>query len=347
MSLKQPAAGTCWAILGMLLWVHGSLTARAQLAQPQLQPQLQRQLSQGQSTQSQASTLKSDGRLVTFNDCPVILENRYVVPARENGIVAEVHVEQNAAVKRDQLLLSLDKDQAESELQTAKKAQAIAVDAAVDDSDLELRKFALRQAEEELNSYSEIAKSISASELRRLKLAVASAKVSVINAERMVKRLGMQAELAANAVEEATMHLANREVHAPSAGIVTEVLVRNGQYVEVGKPVMVVSDLSQLQVDCLIPIEKIDLSKLVGLDVRVESNHRTARGTPTRLSGRVTSYDPKLSAQGEIRVHCRIQNAQQDGHWVLLPEMNVRLEIAVPASQSNETPALISRRPKS
>ena len=287
----------------------------------------------------------SSVKWVTFDDCPVLLEHRYVVPAKESGTVDSVAVELNEAVTKGQLLLSLDKDEAEMELETAKENQAVADHLAADDSDLKFTKLALEQANEELASSTEFAKSFSDTEIRRQKLIVAKAGVDVIKAQNALERSGMQSKLAAKVVKAKGIKLANRDVLAPANGIVTELLVKPGEWVDVGKPVMVVADLRQLQVDCLIPIEKTDLKKLVGLEVRVESNHRDASGTPVRLRGKISSYDPKLSPQGEVRVHCRIQNQQTQGHWQLLPEMNVRLEVGVPAPAGNEKPPLISKRP--
>ena len=283
---------------------------------------------------------------VTFHDCPVMLENLYVVPAKDSGIVDNVSIQLNEFVKKGQLLVTLEKDRAELELQEAKEKHARAVELAADQGEVKLRRTALKIAKEELDNNVEIANSVSSSEIRRLTLAVEYASVALSNAENAFKLAGRQADSAAMAVKAATMNLANRDIYAPSEGIVTALKVHPGQWVEMGKPVMEISDLRQLQVDCLVPIEKTDLKKLVGLDVRIESNHRTATGAPIRLSGKITSYDPKVTTRGEVRVHCRIQNVRQGSEWLLLPDMNVRLEVAVPTQSAGEVPALISRRPK-
>jgi hypothetical protein len=96
-----------------------------------------------------------------------------------------------------------------------------------------------------------------------------------------------------------------------------------------------------LLVDCLIPIQKVDLKRLVGLEVRVETAQAIAGGPPVRLAGKISSYDPQVSSQGMIRVHAKVHNARQGEHWLLLPGMNVKLEVAMPSG----APALISRQP--
>jgi multidrug efflux pump subunit AcrA (membrane-fusion protein) len=164
----------------------------------------------------------------------------------------------------------------------------------------------------------------------------------VQTAERAQRRAQLQAELAAAAVQSATIRLTNRQILAPIDGIVTSIHARPGQWVEAGKPVCVISELKYVQVDCLIPIEKVDLQRVVGLEVRVQSDRLPTGGKPIRLAGRISSYDPKLSSQGEVRVHARIQNVEQQGHWMLLPGMTVNLEVSIPG---NDSPALISRQP--
>ncbi len=176
-----------------------------------------------------SQTASSDAlKWVSFPDCPVLLENVTIVPARDSGIVQTVAVEVNEPVTKGQLLLSLENDDAVTKLQAAKENHALAVHLAADDYDLKLRKLALEQAEVELASHSEISKSVSATELRRLQFNVASARVAVTNAEYTLKGLRMKADSAANAVEAAKKTLANREVHSPSSGIIRELMVRPG-----------------------------------------------------------------------------------------------------------------------
>jgi multidrug efflux pump subunit AcrA (membrane-fusion protein) len=169
---------------------------------------------------------------------------------------------------------------------------------------------------------------------------VGRAEVDVQRAEQAIKRFAVEAELKAAAVGAATLRLNRRQIAAPLSGVVTAIHLREGQWVEAGKPVALVADLEHLLVDCLIPLHKIDLKRIVGLEVRVESQSTPPNTPPIRLAGKISSYDPQVSSQGLVRVHAKIQNAQRDGHWLLLPGMNVKLEVAVDTAQ----PALISRQ---
>ncbi len=275
--------------------------------------------------------ISSSTAIVTITDCPVMLEHRYIVPARSSGIVESLDVVLNQSVQRGQLLLRLENQDEKDQVATAKSAYAYAKQLAADDCEIKMQKFALLQAEEEMRSANEAAQSFSASELRKRSIDVESAKTAVNRAELAFQRAGIQADQAVTAWKIAATKLANREVHAPSEGIVRELLVRPGEFVELGKPVMIVADYRTVQVDCWLPLEKTDVTKLNDLDVLVELKQGGNQGAPVQLKGKITSYDPKLNAQGEVRVHCRIDNVQRDGVWLLWPEMNVTLKIALPA----------------
>ncbi|MGN6544291.1 MAG: efflux RND transporter periplasmic adaptor subunit [Aureliella sp.] len=278
---------------------------------------------------------------LTFADCPVLLEKSVEVPALESGVLEKVEVELNAPVKAGQAIAQLDEELARMELKLAQLQHQAALELAADDSNVKFSKVALSAAKEELDNNTAIKASVSGSELRRLTLAVGSAEVNLQRAELALKRAAVDAELKAASVQAAHLRLGRRRIASPIDGIVTAVHLHQGQWVEAGKPVALVADLEHLLVDCLIPIEKVDLKRIVGLEVRVETAHASPGGSPVRLAGRISSYDPQVSSQGVVRVHAKIQNARHGEHWLLLPGMNVKLEVAVPSG----APALISRQP--
>ena len=275
------------------------------------------------------------------DDCPVLVEKSVEVPALESGVLKKIDVALNSTVTAGQALGLLDEELAIMEVKIAQLQYAAASEMAKDDSEVKFARVALRGAQQELDNHTAIQASVAGSELRRLSLAVGHAEVSLQRAEHAAKRLAVDAELKAATLQAANLRLNRRRVVSPLGGIVTAIHLHEGQWVEAGKPVALVVDLEHLLVDCLIPIHKVDLQRLVGVDVRVESAQSTAGGAPVRLAGKISSYDPQVSSQGMIRVHARIQNARQGLHWALLPGMNVRLEVAMPTGE----PALISRQP--
>ena len=275
------------------------------------------------------------------DDCPVLLEKSVEVPALESGVLEKIDVELNTTIRAGQAIGRLDEELAVMEVKIAQLQMTAASELAKDDSEVKFARVALRGAQQELDNHSAIQASVAGSELRRLSLAVGHAEVSVQRAEHAKERLAVDAELKAATLQAANQRLKRRRIVSPIDGIVTAIHLHEGQWVEAGKPVALVVDLEHLLVDCLIPIQRVDLKRLVGLEVRVESARAAGGGAPVRLAGKISSYDPQVSSQGMIRVHARIQNVRQGEHWLLLPGMNVKLEVAMPSGE----PALISRQP--
>ncbi len=262
------------------------------------------------SQQASASTVT----WLAFEDCPVLLENTVEVPAQDAGVLRSLDVQVNQTVTKDQVLARLNEDKELTELKLLQQQHLLAVEQAADDGQFQFSKNVLQSAEENLDNHRAISQSVAASELQRLKLEVGKAKVDVQRAERALKVASMQADVVAASVQAANVSLQRRRVIAPTNGVVTEIKVKAGQWVEAGKTTMVISNMEQMIVDVLVPLEKVDLTRIVGLEVRVESEHRPIGETPLRLAGKIISYDPRVSSQGKVRVHARIQNAQRDGH---------------------------------
>lgn len=323
-----------------LFWLLMGQAADHALAQPPGRAATQNAVAASPTGESRTDTTASGIQWWRSEDCPVLLEKSVEVPALESGVLETVEIELNSPVAAGQTLGRLDEELALMEVKIAQLQLAAAKELAQDDTEVKFARVALRGAQQELDNHSAIQASVAGSELRRLSLAVGHAEVALQRAEHASKRLAVDAELKAATLQAANLRLQRRHIVSPIDGIVTALHLHQGQWIEAGKPIAVVADLEHLLVDCLIPIQKVDLKRLVGLEVRVESTQTDAGSPPVRLAGKISSYDPQVSSQGMIRVHARIQNAQEGQRWLLLPGMNVRMEVAMPSGQ----PALISRQ---
>lgn len=263
---------------------------------------------------------------VAFERCPVMVEHHVEIPAQERGFLKTLTVELNQSVATGELLAELDTDLAELELQVAQLEHARAEELARDESDIRFQQIALQQVEEELASHRSISNSVSESEIRRLTLGVEQAKLALVRATHVHSRALSEVKLKAAAVEVAQLRLARRRIVAPRSGVVTAIKIHPGQSLEAGQTILEIDDLEQLVIDRLIPIAQINVADLVGREVRVDLEK--AEGAMLRLVGHVTSYDPHVSSAGLVRVHARVKNIQQDGHWVLLPGREVTMYVA-------------------
>ncbi len=279
---------------------------------------------------------------ITFEKCSAMVEYRVEIPAQERGFLKQLNVELNQSVDAEQLLAGLDTELAELELRMAQLEHSRAEELASDDADVKLQQLALRQVEAELANHRTISNSVSESEIRRLELGVEQAKVGVIRATHVRNRTLSEVKLKAAAVEVAEMRLARRRIVAPRSGVVTLIKIYPGQSVEAGQTILELEDLEHLVVDRLIPIAQHNVSDLVGCEVRVDLVQADGQGV--RLAGKVTSYDPRVSPSGLVRMHARVKNVQHQGNWVLLPGSEVTMHVAQPDG-GGQAASRVSQRP--
>ncbi len=100
---------------------------------------------------------------------------------------------------------------------------------------VKLFQLAHKDALDDLENHKAISNSVAAIELRKKELAVAQPTFNCKQPRKNLKRMEVQAELAAATVQAASLRLANRQVLAPIDGIVTSIMTRPGQWVEAGK----------------------------------------------------------------------------------------------------------------
>jgi Cu(I)/Ag(I) efflux system membrane fusion protein len=125
--------------------------------------------------------------------------------------------------------------------------------------------------------------------------------------------------------DKPTIHV---PIYSPFSGIVTEKLVREGQYVNVGEPLFSIADLSRIWVELEVFESDFPYIK-VGQDVIIHS--RSYPGDPFR--GKVKLIYPFLDAKTRtVKVRIEIPNPGLK----LRPEMYVQATISIPQS-----PALV------
>jgi len=129
-------------------------------------------------------------------------------------------------------------------------------------------------------------------------------------------------------LDKPTVHI---PIYSPFSGVVTEKLVKEGQYVNVGDPLFSIADLSRIWVE--LEVFESDFPQVkVGQDVSIRS-----RSYPGELfRGKVKLIYPFLDAKTRtVKLRVEIPNPGQK----LKPEMYVQASISVPQSPSLVVPA--------
>jgi macrolide-specific efflux system membrane fusion protein len=233
------------------------------------------------------------------------------VPAQEAGVVTTVAVREGQRVKQGDLLAQIDDQvprlaaeavQAQFDIARAKAANDVRQRFAK--KSLEVSQAELRRSMESIERF---AKSISQSQLDVERLTVQKNQLEAEQAEheRQVAILEMKAQ--ENELSAARAQVARRQVLAPFDGVVVQIYVRRGEWVEPGQKALRVVNVDRLKAEGFVPAAGAvaELSgKEVSLEVEGLSEQRAPAGTIVFVSPEV---DP---ITGQVRVWAEIDNRE-------------------------------------
>jgi len=251
------------------------------------------------------------------NDEPIVVEQALVslieqraVPAREAGVLAEVKVREGDLVTADQDLAQMD----DTHPQLTKKKAVIELDIAKVDaeSDVKVRfarkatdvaKAELKRATDSTDKYK---RSVSATELGRLKLEAEKAELQIEQAEQEQTSAKHTERLKQNEVDFAAWNIDRMRVRSPLAGVVVEIIHHPGEWVEPGETVFRILRMDRLRVEAFLDSTKITDS-LVGRPVSLAVDLPGKPGT--EFAGKVVFVSPEVDpVNGQARVWAEVEN---------------------------------------
>ena len=234
------------------------------------------------------------------------------VPARDAGILVEVAVRPGMSVTGEMLLAKQDdteaqatRDQASTELANAKRLARNDLKVQLARKSHEVAMAELKRAVEAEERFS---KSVSQSEIERLQLATEQADLQVYQTRFDLKTAQLAVE-----THEATLRLAEhrvkkRAIHAPSAGVVVEVLKQPGEWVEPGETVVRIVRMDRLRVEGFLSAQQAS-SELVGQEANVSVKHQP--DATLEIVGEITFVSPEIHPlNGMVRVWVEIENSE-------------------------------------
>ena len=232
------------------------------------------------------------------------------VPAREAGALEKLSVREGAMVaagdtlgKIDDRAPAFEKSKAEIELSGAKKLA---------DSDVKVR-FAKKSAEvaaaelrRAMESSARLAESVTASELDQLKLVAEKTRLEIEQAELEHELAQTAVALKQNDLATAEHAITQRQITAPLAGFVAQVLKQPGEWVEPGEAIIRILRLDRLKAEGLVSADAFDGS-LMGRRVMLTV---TQGQKPVQYSGTIAFVSPEVDpVNGQVRFWAEIENA--------------------------------------
>jgi RND family efflux transporter MFP subunit len=231
------------------------------------------------------------------------------VPAQEPGVVTDVAAREGQRVKQGELLAQIDDQVARLAAEAAKAQYEIARAKALNDVRIRYAKKALEVSEAELRRSTEsierFAKSVSQSQLDVEELTVQRNRLEAEQAahEQQLATLEMGAK--ENELAAARAQVMRRRIVAPFSGVVVQVYVRKGEWVEPGQQALRIINVEKLKAEGFVPAAHADPT-LVGRPVELTvEEHEDA----PKFAGTVVFVSPEVDPiTGQVRVWAEIDN---------------------------------------
>ncbi|MEL6110361.1 MAG: HlyD family efflux transporter periplasmic adaptor subunit [Planctomycetota bacterium] len=255
----------------------------------------------------------TDAVLVIENAQTSLIQNTKIA-APVAGIIERVDIREGDRVAIDAPLVRLNRDLAQDELGAAKAALEAATLRSENDVNLRYARRTLQVRENEMRQ-SEIANetysgAVSQMELEEIALQVDQAALAIEQAQQELLIARATSNEKAAAVAIAQTNLSRHQITAPVAGMVTEVDVAVGEWVEAGKPMVRVISLDPLRVECFVDGREHG-RELIGRPVSFRVKGAKDESV---LKGKVSFVSPELQpVTGQVRLWATVENPRGIG----------------------------------
>jgi RND family efflux transporter MFP subunit len=233
------------------------------------------------------------------------------VPAREAGMLTATLAREGETVEEGKLLGRID--DAEAQLLRARAATDVQQARELAENDIKVR-FARKSAEvaqaelqRAVESVEKFAKSVSQTELDRLKLIADKSVLEIEQAEHDLSQARSALALKQHDLERAELQVQRRQIAAPLTGMVVQWKRHKGEWVEPGTPVVRIVRLNKLRAEGFAPATQLrlaDAGRPVTLTVDVA-------GKPAEFPGVLAYVSPEIDpVNGQVRFWAEIDNPQ-------------------------------------
>ena len=203
---------------------------------------------------SLAQASPQDDDTVSIKSAQLQLIVNVEVAARDAGVIDSINITEGQEVDSGAVMLKLDREATMANANSARSELEIAKAESENDIDLRYAKVSTdvnkKVYQRSVNASRQFAKSVSKTELERLKLELERACLSGEQAQRTAAINELTVGLKKAQMELAEVQLRNREIKAPVSGMVVQVYRQVGEWVQPGQPIARVIDLKKLRVSC-------------------------------------------------------------------------------------------------
>ena len=252
------------------------------------------------------------------------------VPAHRAGVVTGLPVREGDEIARGALIAQIDDAQSKLEADAARAEREAADSKAKSDVDVRFavatHLVAVAEHRKGVEANQNVAEALSQSEIDRLKLAADQAELRIEASKHEVGQRGLDAKAFVARAELAELDVLRRKTTAPFAGIVAERLVREGEWIEPGEPVVRLVKLDRLRVETFVKVADLLPGELVGRSMTIRV--ALARGRTEQFEGRVVFVSPLVQPGGDYCVWAEVDNRKDGNQWLLRPGLPAEVVFA-------------------
>lgn len=198
-------------------------------------------------------------QFASYDQAQLTIVNKAEVAAVDPGVVKMVEIVHGQKVVANQLLLKLDDASFEAEKNAANREKQIAELQAKNDVGYRLARKTSelneKKLERSIKARRRYRESISATELDQLRLELEQSRLEAEQANFDMEIGQLTAELRGYQQEVLEERLRNRSINSPLAGVVVDIFVNKGEWVNAGQPVARVINLEKLRVKAFLKAE--------------------------------------------------------------------------------------------
>ena len=231
---------------------------------------------------------------ITMEDAVVTIIDQIDLPVREAGAIGDVLVEEGDLVEKDDVILQSDDELLVLQREVAVSEARLAEMESQNDVDLRFatKSRAVSEAEyrRSKSAVADYPKSISRTELDEARLVAERSRLSIEQARRDLDANRMRLLSACQQVKLLDKRIEMTQVKAPSAGLISIIYKKPGEWASVGESVVQVIRLDELRINAFVDGTRFDRS-LRGAPVKFTVKLPPGDRTET-FNGRVSYVDP-------------------------------------------------------
>ncbi len=255
--------------------------------------------------------LRAIGEEIRVESALLTLIEHADLPASESGPLVQREIVEGATVDIDAVLGKIDDHEAMLVLERAKTELRIAQ--AIVENDIKVRfarksqEVALAELKRSQESIEKFPKSVSQTELDRLKLLADKAALEIEQAQVDHEQAKLSKLLKQNDVDRAELLLQRRKIKAPFPGMVVNWKKQRGEWVEAGTPVVRIIRLNRLRAEAFVS-SKIPPADLLGRPVQLVID--LPGKSKSRFEGKLVFVDPEIDpVNNQMRIYAEIDNS--------------------------------------